>query len=60
MSDAGPVDPTITCPDCGDIAHLLSHPPPDEPFQPGDVVAYRCRGCRDRWDVVVPDPQEEP
>jgi hypothetical protein len=20
------------------------------------VVAYRCRDCLDRWDLVVPDP----
>jgi len=52
------VDTTIVCPDCGEPARLLSHPPADEPFAPGDVVAYRCTGCLDRWDVVVPEPPE--
>ena len=35
------------------VCHLLSHPPPDEPFEPGDVVAYRCADCMDRWDIVL-------
>ena len=51
-------DETITCVDCGGVCHLLSHPPPDEEFEPGDVVAYRCRDCLDRWDVVLADPDD--
>jgi hypothetical protein len=51
----GGVPATIVCVDCGGTAHLLSYPPPDEPFEPGDIVAYRCADCRDRWDLVVPD-----
>ncbi len=43
----------ITCIDCGGPAHLLSHEPEIGGWQPGDVVTYRCRDCRDRWDLVV-------
>ena len=50
------VPDTIICVDCGGTAHLISYPPPDEPFGPGDVVAYRCADCLDRWDLVVGDP----
>jgi hypothetical protein len=50
----------ITCVDCGGTCHLLSHPPPDEEFQPGDVIAYRCSDCLDRWDVVIPEDDDEP
>ena len=52
------VPETIVCVDCGGTCHLLSTPPPDEPFEPGDVVAYRCEDCMDRWDVVLPDEDE--
>jgi hypothetical protein len=52
------VPTTITCVDCGGRCHLLSHRPADDPFEPGDVVAYRCEDCMDRWDLVVPDPDE--
>jgi len=44
---------TIVCVDCGGTCHLLSYPRPDEPWEPGDVVAYRCADCGDRWDVVL-------
>lgn len=43
---------TITCVDCGQLAHLLSHAP-EEGWEIGDIVAYRCAGCNDRWDLVV-------
>lgn len=46
--------PTITCVDCGQTAHLLSHAP-EEGWEVGDIVAYRCSGCNDRWDLVVED-----
>ncbi len=52
------VDPEITCIDCGGRAHLLTTWPEDDPPQPGDVVSYRCADCLDRWDLVVPDPDE--
>lgn len=49
------VPKVITCVDCGEKAHLLSHPPEDG-WVAGDIVAYRCSGCRDRWDLVVEEP----
>ncbi|MEM9284197.1 MAG: hypothetical protein AAGA96_20460 [Verrucomicrobiota bacterium] len=48
----------IVCVDCGEDAHRLSHPP-EEGWEPGDYVAYRCSGCNDRWDLVVADPENE-
>jgi hypothetical protein len=54
-------DPVITCIDCGGRAHLLTAPHVDpedgaaHPWEPGDVVAYRCADCNDRWDVVLED-----
>jgi hypothetical protein len=53
-----PLDPrvpaTIVCVDCGGRAHLLTILD-DEPVEPGDVIAYRCEDCNDRWDIVIPD-----
>lgn len=43
---------TIVCVDCGGTAHRLSYPP-HEGWQVGDVVAYRCADCLDRWDLVL-------
>ena len=50
--------PEIICVDCGGRCFLLSHEPPDEGFQPGDIVAYRCGDCMDRWDIVLADDEE--
>ena len=50
------VPENITCVDCGQEAHLISYPPA-EGWQIGDFIAYRCRGCNDRWDLVVEDPR---
>ncbi|MEQ1840560.1 MAG: hypothetical protein ABL994_09125 [Verrucomicrobiales bacterium] len=46
------VPESITCVDCGQTAHRLSYPP-EEGWEVGDYVAYRCSGCNDRWDLVV-------
>ena len=43
----------IVCVDCGGLARLLTPPPEDGRWLVGDVVAYRCRDCRDRWDIVL-------
>ena len=43
----------ITCVDCGGRAHLISYAPEDREWEAGDVVAYRCVDCADRWDVVL-------
>jgi hypothetical protein len=55
-------DPVITCIDCGGRAHLLTQPRVDDEqasgaaqWQPGDIVAYRCEDCLDRWDLVLAD-----
>ena len=50
---------TITCVDCGGTAHLLTTWPSDDPPQPGDIVVYRCADCLDRWDLVLPDEEDE-
>ena len=42
---------TIICVDCGGECKLLMHP--EKEIEPGDVVAYRCLECMDRWDVVM-------
>lgn len=58
-------EPVITCIDCGGRAHLLTRPDFDpenrtaETWQPGDIVAYRCQDCLDRWDLVLPDDDDE-
>jgi hypothetical protein len=52
------IDQTITCIDCGGVAHLLSYPPEEREWEPGDVVAYRCADCNDRWDLVLGDPDD--
>jgi hypothetical protein len=56
-------DPVITCIDCGGRAHLLSKPHADpedgsaEAWEPGDIVAYRCEDCLDRWDLVLEEDE---
>lgn len=42
----------IVCVDCGGECGLMTYEP-DEGFVPGDIVAYRCRDCLDRWDLEV-------
>ena len=46
------VPPTVVCVDCGGTCHLISYQP-DEGFAPGDVVAFRCEDCLDRWDIEL-------
>ena len=46
------VPQTITCVDCGGLCGLISYAP-DEGFEAGDIVAYRCRDCLDRWDMEL-------
>ena len=47
----------IVCVDCGGRCHLLTPPREDGAWLPGDIVAYRCEDCRDRWDLVLPDDE---
>src|SRR5262249_41492720 len=51
-------DPTIVCVDWGGRCHLLTKPPEDGWWEPGEIVAYRCEDCRDRWDLVLPEDPE--
>ena len=44
------VPDAIDCVDCGYECHRLT-PEPEEGFASGAIVAYRCSGCLDRWDV---------
>jgi hypothetical protein len=47
-----PVPPSIDCVECGGVARLVG----DEPelgWAEGDLLVYRCRDCRDRFDLVV-------
>jgi hypothetical protein len=53
------VDTLITCIDCGGRAHLLSYPPSERDWEPGDLLTYRCEDCHDRWDLVVPDDADQ-
>lgn len=48
----------IVCVDCGGRCFLLSHVPEDG-FESGDVVAYRCSDCLDRWDVVMEEDDSD-
>jgi DNA-directed RNA polymerase subunit RPC12/RpoP len=48
-------DREITCIDCGGRAFLLTPPREDGAWYPGDIVAYRCQDCLDRWDLVLED-----
>lgn len=52
-------EPTIVCVDCGGTCHLLTAAPEDDLWLPGDIVAYRCSDCLDRWDLVLPDEAEQ-
>ena len=47
-----PLADTIVCVDCGGTCHRISYEP-DEGFDPGDIVAYRCEDCLDRWDIEL-------
>ncbi len=56
------VDEIITCIDCGGRAHLISHPPGEDDtrgWRPGDLAVYRCEDCLDRWDLLVPEPEDD-
>lgn len=45
--------PEIVCVDCGGRAFLLTPPPEDNIWEVGEIVAYRCEDCLDRWDLVL-------
>ena len=43
----------IVCIDCGGRCFLLTRPTEDGIWEEGDIVAYRCEDCLDRWDLVL-------
>jgi hypothetical protein len=49
----------ITCVDCGGRCHLLTPPRENGQWYPGDIVAYRCEDCLDRWDLMLPDDHDD-
>lgn len=49
---------TIVCVDCGQPARLMTAEP-EFGWECGDIVAYRCTGCHDRWDVVIGDEDSD-
>jgi hypothetical protein len=49
-------DQMIVCVDCGGDAYLLTPPDEDGRYFDGDIVAYRCRDCLDRWDIELEAP----
>jgi DNA-directed RNA polymerase subunit RPC12/RpoP len=53
-------DETIVCVECGGTCHLLTQWPPDDPPVPGDIAAYRCADCVDRFDIVLEEDEGEP
>lgn len=50
-------DETYTCVDCGGATRILSYEP-HEGWAVGDVVAYRCPDCGERFDVVLGDVED--
>jgi len=53
------VPPTIACVECGGRAHVLTILEADDELEAGDVIAYRCEDCNDRFDVVLSDDDIE-
>jgi uncharacterized protein YlaI len=49
----------VTCMTCGGRAHRVSTPPPDQPFESGDVVTFICEDCDERIDLVVGDEPDD-
>ena len=50
--------PQIVCIDCGGRCFLLTQPREDGIWESGDVIAYRCEDCLDRWDIVMSDEDD--
>jgi len=49
----------IACVDCGGRCYLTSYPPADGLWFPGVIVTYKCRDCLDRWDLVLPEEDND-
>lgn len=50
---------SISCVDCGGDARLITMPREDGKWFVGDIVSYRCRDCRDRWDIELTEDDLE-
>ena len=42
---------TITCVECGGVAHRTTYEP-ENGFEPDDVIAYVCEDCGHRMDLT--------
>ena len=49
----------IICVECQGTCYRLTQRPDDDPFLPGDFVAYRCPDCAERFDLVMEEDDEE-
>lgn len=49
----------ITCIDCGGRCFLLTPAPEDGLWEIGDIVAYRCQDCLDRWDLELTEDDDD-
>lgn len=45
----------IVCVECGGTATLITFLPDDGEVEAGEILAYRCADCLDRWDLVMED-----
>ena len=43
--------PEIVCVDCLGSCVMQRHP--DTEWEPGDIIAYRCRDCMDVWYIEI-------
>jgi hypothetical protein len=50
---------TIVCVECGGTCGLIQLVGPEDELEPGDVVAYRCADCNERFDLVLTEDDEE-
>ncbi|MGI9646245.1 MAG: hypothetical protein ACR2O6_13145 [Ilumatobacteraceae bacterium] len=50
--------PQITCIDCGGRCFLLTPAPEGNAWEVGDIVAYRCEDCLDRWDLELTEDDD--
>ena len=51
--------PQIVCVDCGGRCFLLTRRPEDGIWEEGEIVAYRCEDCLDRWDIVLTEDDDD-
>ena len=44
--------------ECGGTCFLLYSIGPEDDYEPGDFVAYRCPDCNERWDMELDDDDD--